>query len=379
MNDVLPVRTLNRTLLERQFLTARTERPVLEVVEHLVALQGQEPNWPYLGLWTRVAGFRREELAALLADGRVVRSASLRSTQHLSGGPDFERWRPLLQPVLDRTSRARYFAPATDGLDLDELAATGRELLAGRTLSRQTLAAELAARYPGRDGKLLAGAVQLRVPVLQGPDSAAWGGWGTRPNTSLTLAGQRADEPRTDGRSAGGRSAGGLSVGGLSAGAAVLRYLAAFGPAGVQDFRAWSGLTRMRPVFEELRPRLRVYRDERGTELFDLPDAALADPARPVPVRFLPAYDNLLLGHADRTRVLADRDRPRVMPGSARVRPTFLLDGFVAGTWAVAGPELLVSPFRPLTDGEAGEVAAEAGRLAAFLGPGQRVVLGTAD
>ncbi|MFB7947999.1 winged helix DNA-binding domain-containing protein [Kitasatospora phosalacinea] len=353
MNDVLSVRTLNRTLLERQFLTERTGLGALEVVERLVALQGQEPNWPYLGLWARIAGFRREELAELLADGRVVRSASLRSTQHLSGGADFGQWRPLLQPVLDRTSRARYFAPATDGLDLDELAATGRELLAGRALSRQTLATELAARYPGRDGKLLAGAVQLRVPVLQGPDSAAWGGWGTRVNTSLALAEQRPGE--------------------LSAGAAVLRYLAAFGPAGVKDFQAWSGLTRTRPVFEELRPRLRAYRDGRGTELFDLPDAAPADPELPVPVRFLPAYDNLLLGHADRTRVLADPDRPRVMPGSARVLPTFLLDGFVAGTWAVRGPELLVSPFRPLPDAAAGEVAAEAGRLAAFLGPDQRV------
>ncbi|MFC8722002.1 winged helix DNA-binding domain-containing protein [Kitasatospora sp. NPDC057198] len=355
MNDVLSVRTLNRTLLERQFLTERTGLPVTEVVERLVALQAQEPNWPYLGLWTRIEDFRREELAALLADGRVVRSASLRSTQHLTGGADFGRWRPLLQPVLDRTSRARYFAPATDGLDLDELAATGRELLAGRTLSRQTLAAELAARHPGRDGKLLAGAVQLRVPVLQGPDSAAWGGWGTRPNTSLSLAEQRPGE--------------------LSAGAAVLRYLAAFGPAGVADFQAWSGLTRTRAVFEELRPRLRAHRDERGTELFDLPDAPLADPERPVPVRFLPAYDNLLLGHADRTRVLADPDRPRVMPGSARVRPTFLLDGFVAGTWALRGTELLVSPFRPLPDAAAGEVAAEAGRLAEFLGSGHRAVL----
>ncbi|GAA2087355.1 winged helix DNA-binding domain-containing protein [Kitasatospora saccharophila] len=355
MNDVLSVRTLNRTLLERQFLTERTGLGAAEVVDRLVALQAQEPNWPYLGLWARIEDFRREELAALLADGRVVRSASLRSTQHLSGGADFGQWRPLLQPVLDRTSRSRYFAPATDGLDLDELADAGRELLAGRTLSRQTLATGLATRYPGRDGRLLAGAVQLRVPVLHGPDSAAWGGWGTRANTSLALAELRPGE--------------------LSAGTAVLRYLAAFGPAGVKDFQSWSGLTRMRAVFEELRPRLRVHRDERGTELFDLPDAVLADPARPVPVRFLPAYDNLLLGHADRTRVLADADRPRVLPGAARVLPTFLLDGFVAGTWTVSGPELLVRPFRPLPGPAAGEVAAEAERLAAFLGPDQRVVL----
>ncbi|MFJ4675373.1 DNA glycosylase AlkZ-like family protein [Kitasatospora sp. NPDC088783] len=129
--------------------------------------------------------------------------------------------------------------------------------------------------------------------------------------------------------------------------AAVLRHLAAFGPAGVRDFQNWSGPTRTRAAFEALRPGLRVYRDERGTELFDLPDAPLADPERPVPVRFLPAYDNLLLGHADRTRVVADAHRPLVMPGRALVRPTFLLDGSVAGTWAVAGAELRISPVRP--------------------------------
>lgn len=134
---VLSTRTLNRTLLQRQFLTARTSRPALDVVEHLVALQGQEPNWPYVGLWTRLAGFRHDDLTALLRDGRVVRSAALRSTQHLTSGNDFRWLRPALQPVLDRTARARYFAAQTAGLSIAELTDAGRELTAGHILPRR--------------------------------------------------------------------------------------------------------------------------------------------------------------------------------------------------------------------------------------------------
>lgn len=355
MDDVLSLRTLNRTLLERQFLTERTDRPVPEVVERLVALQGQEPNWPHLGLWARVAGFRRADLGPLLADGRLVRSLSLRGTQHLSGGADLPQWRTLLRPVLERLSRARHFAVATEGLDPDGIALAARELLAEGPLPRRALGQALARRRPGRDGRLLAGVAELRVPMVHGPETSAWGSWGTRPNVTLALAGEPAGE--------------------LPVAAAVLRYLAAFGPAGVRDFQSWSGLTRTRAAFEALRPGLRVYRDERGTELFDLPDAPLADPERPVPVRFLPAYDNLLLGHADRTRVVADVHRPLVMPGRALVRPTFLLDGSVAGTWAVAGEELRISPFAPLPAARARAVTAEAERLAAFLGPEWRVAL----
>lgn len=155
--SVLSTRTLNRTLLQRQFLAARTSRPVLDVVEHLVALQEQEPNWPYVGLWTRLADFRHDDLMALLRDGRVVRSTALRSTQHLTSSNDFRWLRPVVQPVLDRTAWAQYFAAQTAGLDIAELTDAGRELMAGQTLPRRKLALSLAERFPGRDGRVLAG------------------------------------------------------------------------------------------------------------------------------------------------------------------------------------------------------------------------------
>ncbi|MGW5277212.1 winged helix DNA-binding domain-containing protein [Streptomyces sp. NPDC004044] len=350
---VLSTRTLNRTLLQRQFLAARTSRPALDVVEHLIALQGQEPNWPYVGLWTRLADFRHDELTALLRDRRVVRSAVLRSTQHLTSSDDFRWLRPVVQPVLDRTTRTRYFAAQTAGLDLDEIAATGMELMAGRTLQRHQLASSLTERFPGRDGRVLAGAVELRVPMAHVPATGTWGAWGTRAGIAITVAEHWIGRPMAT-----------PQVTRL-----IRRYLAAFGPAGVKDIQAWSGLTRLRETLDELRPQLRVFRDEQGTELFDLPDALLADPDRPVPVRFLPAFDNLLLGHADRARVISEADRKRVMPGQAMVRPTFLVDGFVHGTWSKTGSTLLISPFRPLSQADTAAVLDEAEPLLAFIAP----------
>lgn len=350
---VISTRTLNRTLLQRQFLAARTSRPALDVVEHLVALQGQEPNWPYLGLWTRLADFRHDDLTALLHDRRVVRSAVLRSTQHLTSGDDFRWLRPVLQPVLDRTTRARHFAAQTAGLDLAELADAGRELMADRTLSRQQLGLSLAERYPGRDGRVLAGAVELRVPMVHAPATGAWGAWGTRSGIAITIAEQWIGQPTAA-----------PHVERL-----IRRYLAAFGPAGVMDIQAWSGLTRLRETLDRLRPQLRAFRDERGRELFDLPSAPLADPDLPVPVRFLPAFDNLLLGHTDRARVISEADRKRVMPGQAMVRPTFLVDGFVHGTWSVKGSTLSISPFRPLSQADTAAVLDESERLLTFVAP----------
>ncbi|MEU6661994.1 winged helix DNA-binding domain-containing protein [Streptomyces sp. NPDC046821] len=353
MEPQLSNRTLNRTLLQRQFLDVRTSRPALEVVEHLVALQGQEPNWPYLGLWTRLADFKHNELTALLDDRRVVRSAVLRSTQHLTSGDDYRWLRPVLQPVLDRTSRARYFTEQTAGLDLDELVTAGRELMAGQTVPRRELASSLAERFPGRDGRVLAGAFELRVPMVHAPATGAWGGWGTRNGISVTAAEQWIGRPMEA----------------PQAERLVRRYLAAFGPAGVKDIQAWSGLTRMRALLDELRPQLRAFRDEQGTELFDLPDMPLADPDGPLPVRFLPAFDNLLLGHADRTRVISEEGRKQVMPGQAMVRPTFLVDGFVHGTWSLKGSTLLITPFRPLSKGDSSAVLEEAEPLLAFAAP----------
>ncbi|MFC4472034.1 winged helix DNA-binding domain-containing protein [Streptomyces xiangluensis] len=347
----LSLRALNRTLLHRQLLATRSNRPALDVVRHIVATQSQEPNWPYVGLWTRMENFTHDELTSLLEDRGVVRSTMLRGTQHLVSADDFGWLRPTLQPLLDRALRAAYYAKETADLDLADLAAAGRDIVADRTMPRRELGRLLVERWPGHKGAVLAGAVELQVALVHPTPGGTWGKWGTRAAMPVALA-----EAWT------GRSMGTASVETM-----IDRYLAAFGPASVKDIQAWSGLTRLREVVDRLRPRLRVLRDERGTELFDLPDAPHADPDSAAPVRFLPAFDNLVLGHADRTRVISDEDRKRVMPGQAQVLPTLLVDGFVRGTWALEPSRLQVSPFRPLSKTERTAVTEEAALLLPFL------------
>ncbi|MFF8828520.1 winged helix DNA-binding domain-containing protein [Streptomyces sp. NPDC015131] len=345
--SVISQRTLNRTLLQRQFLTERTTRAPLDVTGHLVALQAQEPDAPYIGLWTRITDFRHDGLTSLLHDRSLVRAKLLRNTQHLVTADDFRWLWPLLEPVLGRT-RQGAFGRAAAGIPEEELRSAGRELLAGEPLTRPRLGRLLAERFPGRDATALAYVVQSLVAHIHPPPS---GTWGQRGATPLTLAETWLGRPLDTG---------------ARLDTLVPRYLAAFGPASVADLQAWSGLTRLREPVEALRSRLRVLRGPDGRELLDLPDAPLADPDLPAPVRFLPAYDNLLLGHADRTRVIGDEDRARVVTGS-EVRPVFLVDGVVHGVWALKEHTLQIEPYRPLTGAQAAEVEQEAWRVLDFV------------
>ncbi|MFD5122256.1 winged helix DNA-binding domain-containing protein [Streptomyces sp. NPDC058385] len=355
----LSLRVLNRALMDRQFLLGRTDRTPLEVIGRLVALQAQEPNWAYVGLWSRIHGFTQSELTALLEDRRVVRSGLLRSTQHFAAADDFRRLRPLLQPVLDRMAGSPHFTRNSTGLDAASLVAEGLGLLAGGTLSRKELARLLAERHPGRNGRILAGQVELRTPLVHGVATGAWGSWGNRSAVSVTPAEVWLGQPMATATTAKD-----------SAKELIRRYLAAFGPAGVKDVQAWCGLTRLGEVVTQMHAELRRYRGPDGRELIDLADAELPDPETIAPVRLLPAFDNALLGHADRTRVISDEDRKRVMPGQAQVRPTFLVDGQVHGTWSLDAGTLRLTPFRPLRATDRAALEQEADRLLHFVGSG---------
>ncbi|WP_214323674.1 winged helix DNA-binding domain-containing protein [Nonomuraea sediminis] len=341
-------RTLNRALLQRQFLLERTNRTPLEVIGHLVAMQAQEPNWPYVGLWTRIRRFTHAELTALLADRRVVRSGFLRSTMHLAAADDFRRLRPVLQPVLNRTADSAYFRRNNAGLDTETLMADGRALLENGPLSRKELARHLAARHLGRDSRILAGEIELRTPLIHDPATASWGGWSNRSSITVTAAPVDGAHP--------------TAIHEL-----IRRYLAAFGPATVADVQAWCGLTRLDQIIPEMGTELRHYTGPDGQQLLDLPDTPLPDPDTPAPARLLPAYDNALLGHADRSRIIADADRKHVTPGQAMVRPTLLVDGYVRGTWSFTAGEVRLTPFRPLSATEQQAVDHEITQLLPFL------------
>lgn len=350
---VLSDRALNRATLARQLLLERSWLATRHAVEHLVGLQGQAPLAPYVGLWTRLAGFAAEDLAAPLANGRLVRLTLLRGTVHLVTGDDAQALRPLVAPVLDRWWKSSEFARALAGLDVDEVLAAGRELLdAEGPLTRPQLGAALAARWPDRDPTSLAYAVAGLVPAAQLPPRGIWGQSGPPTYVRLEELLGPAEAPAT--------------MEDL-----VLRYLAAFGPASVRDCQAWCGLTGLSSPFGQLASRLLSFRDERGVELFDLPDAPRPDAETPAPVRFLPEYDNVLLSHADRRRVIPTGQRVPLPPGNGATAGTVLVDGTWRATWRRRGGQLTVVALGPLTDAEADEVTTEGRALLAFVAPGE--------
>ncbi|MFB4284604.1 MULTISPECIES: winged helix DNA-binding domain-containing protein [unclassified Nonomuraea] len=353
MTQTLSLRALNRTTLERQLLLSRAPLTAAQAIERLVAVQGQEVDAPYIGLWTRLASFTQDDLAALLHGKQVVRGSLLRGTQHLALADDYVWVRPLMQVILNRTRQAA-FGRVTRGVDVGELVTLARGHLTGRTLTRPQLRDLLLERWPQADPTALGFSAQALLPIVHTPPNGLWGRGGATP---FTLAEEWLGRPMECSP----------PIERL-----VARYLAAFGPASVMDVQMWSGLTRLRAVMEAM-PSLRKYQDSEGRVLYDLPDAPLAAEDVPAPVRFLPWFDNLVVAFADRTRMMTAEQRKAVCVGAA-VYPTFLVDGTVGGMWDLKDGVLTVEPFHPLPDAVMAELATEGARLMAFAGVQEREI-----
>ena len=364
-SQVLSQRALNRALLGRQLLLDRVDLPaeaarrraaVIATIEHLVGLQAQAPFPPYYGLWSRLGGFRPDDLATLITDRSVVRIAVMRGTIHVVSARDCLPLRGLVQPVLDRGLRGS-FGKQLAGVDAAAVAAAGRELVEAEPMTFGALGERLAEAWPDHPPAALAQAVRAHVPLVQVPPRAVWGRSGQSLHTSAEhwLGAAAAADPASP------------TLAGL-----VMRYLAAFGPATARDVTAWSGLTGLRAVMDELRPSLVTFRDEQGAELFDLPSAPRPDADVPAPVRLAAEFDNLLLSHADRSRVVHPDHLRRfytingIFPGSV------LIDGFVAGMWRLARAKhaatLTIELFGSAR--ARGRVRREAERMLAFCAPG---------
>lgn len=348
---MLTKRALNRATLARQLLLERSPRGPLDAVGHLVGLQAQSPFPPYTGLWSRVAGFDPHELGRLLTDRSVVRVVLMRGTVHLVTAADCLALRPLFQRQMERWLNGSW-GRRLGALDPGEVGAAARELLEESPRNTAELGRLLAERWPGHDPQALANAARAALVLVQLPPRAVWGRSG---QTVVTTAESWLGAPLAA-----------VSDGGLDG--LLLRYLAAFGPASVADAQKWSGLTRLREVFDRLRPQLRVDRDEAGAELYDLPDAPRPDPDVPAPVRFLAEYDNLLLSHADTSRVIDPADRNGLMSRNGIIPGSVLVDGRVAALYKRPPKgELELNPLRRLTKRERSDIDEEAGRLLAFL------------
>ena len=353
--EVLDRRTLNRATLERQLLLRRDARTAFEVVEHLVGLQAQEPQEPYVGLWSRSASAEPGELVGLLEERRVVRTQLMRRTLHLVTAEDCLTLRPVHRSMLV-ARMVGALGRRLPGVDLETLGAAGEALFAEEPRTLPEVGRLLGERWPGVAARDLGDALSTLVPLVQTPPRGVWRRQAPARNTTVRawlgrdLEGRAQDEVLA---------------------ATVLRYLRAHGPAAGADLRAWCGLSGLPSVVERLRPQLRTHRDERGRELLDVLDASLPDSGQEAPVRFLPAFDNAVLGYADRSRIIGAEHRGLSVAGARFV----LVDGFVAATWTSSdredgGVEVTVRPLRPLDPAERADVEAEAASLAAFLGDG---------
>lgn len=353
---VLGQKALNRATMARQMLLQRQRCSALE---RLVGMQAQVPRAPYVGLWSRLDAFRAEELATLVASRQAVRAPLMRATIHITSARDALFLWPLLQPVLHRNLfSGSPFGRNLKGMGIEELLTAGRELVEEQPRRTAELKTLLGARRPDRDGASLAYAVNHLLPVVQVTPRGLWTESGqTKWTTTDAWLGQPlASNP--------------------SFATLIFRYLAAFGPASILDMQSWSGLTRLREMVEELRPRLLAFRNEQGKELFDLSEAPRPEPSIPAPVRFLPVYDNLLLGHADRSRFLADDTVIPPYPGNGRDVGSILVDGFLRGIWKIevekSAAMLRIEAFMGLPSGQLPAVREEGERLLAFAAANAR-------
>lgn len=349
MSTVLGDRALNRATLARQLLADRSTRPARDVIDHLVGLQAQEPLEPYVGLWSRMAGFAPAELVGLMESREVVRTHLQRRTIHLLTADDCLALRSLFQPMLVQRMYGT-LKRALPGVDLDELTAAGRPHFHAEPLRLPDVARRVAERWPEVKVRDLGDALSSLVELVQVPPRGMWG-QGNAPAASTTIEAWlgRAPDPSP-----------------ADASELVLRYLRAYGPATSADVRSWSGLSGLPAAIKELRPQLRTFRDERGRELLDVADRPLPDPDTPAPPRFLPAFDNAVLGYDDRTRII-DAEHRNLSIAGARL---LLVDGRVSATWTSSDDGITVAPLRPLTPVEQAEVEAEGVALAAFLADG---------
>lgn len=318
-------------------------------------MQAQLPSNPYIALWSRLNAFDPSELAAMVEGRRAVRIVLMRSTIHLVTAADCVTLRPVVQPAIDRMfSPGSNWSAALDGIEVDELLAEGRRLVDAEPRGHTDLGRLLAKRWPSHDPHALALAIRAGVPLVQVPPRGVWGKAG-RPLVTSAEAwlGRPLDSnPSVD--------------------EVVVRYIRAFGPAAAADFRRWSGLSGHAAAFERLRPRLVAFRDEAGRELFDLESAPRPGPDVPAPVRFLPEYDNVMLSHADRSRIVSRAALDRGAIG----KPTFTVDGFVAGTWTLRRVKneatMTVAPFGKLSRRDRSAVLEEAREMLDVVASGLR-------
>jgi uncharacterized protein YcaQ len=340
---VLTARELNRAMLARQLLLRRERLSIPRAVERLGGLQTQDSRSGYIGLWSRLDGFERDDLTRALERRRIVQGHVMRITVHMVSARDY--W--LFTEGIREPRRESWRKSHSMRVDLAQMPGLARRVeaaLATGPRPRREVAQEL-----GIDGTTWTG-TGMWVDLLRAPPSGTW----ARPRADLYVLADRwlaREEPSEN----QGREH------------LLRRYLAAFGPATIQEAANWAGLP-VKALADPVRSlRLRRFRAEDGAELLDLPGAPLPDPETPAPPRFLANWDPMLLASKRRTQILPKHDWSRVFnPTTPQTTSTFLLDGVVAGRWKLEDGRVRLEPFRRIPKEARRELVEEAERLEVF-------------
>jgi winged helix DNA-binding protein len=340
---LLTEQQLNRALLARQQLLARAKGSIPRLLERMGTLQAQYAPSMYIGLWSRLEGFERDQLDRALQRRSVAQGTLMRATIHLVSASDY--W-PLALGVRRARREAWLKASYRRDYSAKQLASAARKLrsaIGDGTMGRKEIHELL-----GSDSVVTNG-VNMWLDLVRVPPGGTWDH-------------RRADLYSTAeawlGKPGKANEANGIRL-------LVRRYLEGFGPAAVEDIANWAGLhpRRLAPALRGMK--LRRFSSEDGAELVDLPRLPLPDPETPAPARFLPTWDATLLVHARRSGILPEEHRPKVFnTKTPQSMPTFLLDGRVAGGWRFEKGKVKLNPFERLDAAAKRELAAEAERLA---------------
>lgn len=348
--ELLSNRRLNRATLARQMLLGRQDADIAETVGFLGGLQAQQSNDPYIGLWSRLNGFTHQALTALIVDRTLARATTMRGTLHLHTAEDLVGFRALVQGFLEASWKSN-FRKRFGSEDQTKVRRAGVRILDKGPITSGDLGRLLKTRFPTAEPLALSVLLQMSETLVQVPPTRIWRN-GSAPRLVRVenwLPGRKPCLSRTD---------------------LVRRYLAAYGPASINDMQIWCRLTRLGTQFKALEKELVTFEDSLGRVLYDLPDAPRPSADTPAPVRFLPLYDNVYLGYDNRRRMLMDDDTGRVNLFSG-FRPAVLIDGVIAAGWAVSRRQemarLEIEPYRKLGKGEVREIEREGDDFLRFM------------
>lgn len=355
----LSPREINRATLARQMLLTRESMGAVAAVERLAGMQAQYSPSPYIGLWTRLNGFRIEELTEALHSRQIVKASLMRWTLHLASARDY----PYFSRAVVESRIAGWRSTAEQaGLNTEDLHAKLIEFASEPRLQNEmhdfvnSQVPSVPERYP----RAMWHAVSGHGGLVQIPPSGMWKYFGKNYYISTREWLGQTEETSLSG-----------AIVHL-----VRRYLGAFGPATRADVVSWAGLRKVSHVDEALRTlgdEIVTFKDEEGNVMYDLEQAPRPGGDTPAPPRYLPKWDNLLLAYGDRKRVLSAEYRKLVIGKNGDVLPTILVDGRVVGTWSVKTERktaaLSVEPFEEIDPESRRALEDEGEALVRFMEP----------